>query len=150
HHTGVWLGFARGGVARFVDGRISASYSSSDGLPAGGVRDLQQDPDGTLWVSTETGLGRVKEGRVAILSSTSGLPCDDVRWVRDDRAGALWIATACWLVRLGRADIDRWAAAVGSGDRSAKLVPNALFGGAEGFRAGGVVNYTWPAVVMPD
>src|SRR5262249_32497673 len=105
--NGVWLGFSRGGVAEVVDGRIRTTYSSSDGLPAEWVRDLRLQADGTLWVSTDGGLARVKGSRVAVLTSGDGLPCDDVRWMRVDQDGSFWLSTGSGLVRVPPPDTDR-------------------------------------------
>src|SRR5262249_20239633 len=49
--SGVWLGFAAGGVAHYVDGRIREAYSPADGLGQGVVRWLSLDADGTLWIA---------------------------------------------------------------------------------------------------
>ena len=97
---GLWLGFFLGGIAYYNDGQIRASYSSAEGLPASRVADLQFDPDGALWIATEGGLSRLKNGRVATLTSENGLPCDAVHWLREDDTGSVWLYTSCGLVRL--------------------------------------------------
>src|SRR5262249_55999788 len=62
---GVWLGFIKGGVVFFADGRVQASYGPSQGLGAGTVRQLLFDRDAALWAATEGGGSRVKDGDVA-------------------------------------------------------------------------------------
>src|SRR6202011_3896327 len=106
---GLWLGFYQGGVAYLKDGKVRAWYAASDGLGEGYVSDLQLDGDGTLWAATESGLSRVKNGRVATLTSKNGLPCDTVHWVLEDDAHSVWLNTACGLVRIDRPELDRWA-----------------------------------------
>src|SRR5262249_15911627 len=66
---GLWLGFYDGGVAYFRDGHIRESYSAADGLGAGRGNGLRLDGDGALWASTEGGLRRLRDGRVATLNS---------------------------------------------------------------------------------
>ncbi|HMD98431.1 MAG TPA: two-component regulator propeller domain-containing protein [Terriglobia bacterium] len=109
---GLWLGFAQGGVSYFKDGQVRKSYASVDGLGDGWVIGLQLDRDGTLWASTEGGLSRVKNGRVATLNDKNGLPCNTIRATVEDDSHALWMYTACGLVRIARAELDGWAAAV--------------------------------------
>jgi ligand-binding sensor domain-containing protein len=84
---GLWLGFVFGGVAYFNDGQVRASYSALDGLGEGRVTGFQLDQDGIVWVATEHGLSRLKNGgSIATLNSRNGLPCDEVHWVKEDEA----------------------------------------------------------------
>jgi len=106
---GMWLGFWKGGVAYFKDGQVRASYAAKDGLGKGQVTDLQVDRDGTLWATTEGGLSRVKDGRVATLTSKNGLPCDAADWMVGD-AQSVWMYMACGLVRIARPELDAWVA----------------------------------------
>src|SRR5262249_52997023 len=124
----LWLGFAEGGVAYFADGQIRASYGAADGLADGPVGDLRFDQDGALWVSTERGLSRLKDGRVATLTTKNGLPCDGVHWLMNDDLGSVWLYTACGLVRIPRSDLEAWAA-----DPRIALQP-AVFDGSDGVR----------------
>jgi signal transduction histidine kinase len=105
---GVWLGFYRGGVAYFRDGQIRASYQVADGLGRGIVTDLQLDRSGALWVTTEGGLSRVRDGRVATLNSLNGLPCDAVNWVIEDDSDSFWLYMPCGLVRIDQSDLRAW------------------------------------------
>jgi PAS domain S-box-containing protein len=105
---GLWLGFSRGGVAYFKDGKVSESYSGVAGLGEGIVNSLSLDSDGTLWAATEGGLSRVKNGRVATLTSQNGLPCDTVFWVMQDDAHSFWLYTACGLVRIAGTEMAAW------------------------------------------
>ena len=73
---GLWIGFFLGGIAYFSDGQVRASYTTTDGLGGGRVSDFHFGDDGALWVSTEGGLSRLKNNRVATLTSKNGLPCD--------------------------------------------------------------------------
>jgi signal transduction histidine kinase/ligand-binding sensor domain-containing protein len=107
---GLWLGFLNGGVAYFADGRIHALYSAADGLGEGRVNGFRIDPDGTLWVATEGGLSRLKNGRAATLTSKNGLPCDSVHWAMEDDDHAFWLQMACGLVRVSRSELDAWVA----------------------------------------
>lgn len=104
--SALWLGFGLGGIAFFDRGQIRESYTVTNGLGNGRITHLQLDSDGTLWVSTEGGLSRLKNGRVATLTSRDGLPCDTVQWLIEDDAHSFWINTACGLMRIARSELE--------------------------------------------
>src|SRR5262249_37078370 len=139
-----------GGVARFADGRIQESYTVSSGLGTGAVRHLRLDQDGTIWAATEGGLSRLKNGRVATLNSRNGLPCDIVFWVGADDEGSLWIGTACGLVRVARAEIDGWSAAVDADKNTQRKVSTRLFDSGDGVRIARGFYYNSPVVRSSD
>jgi len=105
---GLWLGFAQGGIAYFKDGQVRASYDSANGLGGGRVEDLQPGSDDAVWAATESGLSRVKDGRISTLTSKNGLPCDSVQWVVEDHDRSFWLYTACGLVRIAGSDLEAW------------------------------------------
>ena len=109
---GVWLSFwGDGGVSYFKDGQIRASYTPADGLGKGHVPGLQLDQDGALWAATsEGGLSRIRDGRIATLTSRNGLPCDTIHWSIEDDDRSFWLYTGCGLVRIRRSELDAWIA----------------------------------------
>jgi PAS domain S-box-containing protein len=107
---GLWIGFSQGGIAYFSDGQVRATYTTTDGLGAGRVRDLQFGDDGALWVSTERGLSQLKNKRIATMTSKNGLPCDGVQWTTEEDDRSLWLYMACGLVRIARSELDAWVA----------------------------------------
>jgi signal transduction histidine kinase/ligand-binding sensor domain-containing protein len=129
---GVWAGIFEGDVVHVVDGAVRATYSTHDGLGRGAVRDLQAMQDGTVWVATERGLSRIKNGAVAKLNTSAGLPCDAVQWFITDDDGAIWMRTPCGLVRVARSDVQAWTAAI---DQGRQPPPFALrvFDNSDGF-----------------
>lgn len=72
---GLWAGgFGNGLAYRAPDGTWSW-LQQKDGLPDDRVYDLALDPDGSLWVATDAGLARVRDGQVVqVLDSRTGLP----------------------------------------------------------------------------
>ena len=143
---GVWLGFFLGGIAHFNDGQIRASYTVANGLTAGRISDLQVDPDGALWIATEGGLSRLKNGRVAALTSKNGLPCDAVHWIREDNAHSFWLYTACGLLRIPRADLDGLAAAVDQQINTTPAIHVTVFDSSDGVRIVASGNHFSPQV----
>jgi ligand-binding sensor domain-containing protein len=106
---GLWIGFWDGGIVHFKEGAIRATYTAGDGLGAGHVNGFLVDRD-ALWVATEGGLSRLRDGRATTLTAKNGLPCNTVHWVADDNAGDFWLNTSCGLVRVARSEIDAWLA----------------------------------------
>ena len=105
---GLWLGFRDGGVAYFKDGQLRTSYSGVEGLGEGMVRGFYIDGHGTLWVPTEGGLSRIKDGHILTLTSKNGLPCNTVHWMMEDDAQSVWLYLSCGLVRVGRSELEAW------------------------------------------
>jgi hypothetical protein len=105
---GIWIGWARRGLAFLKDEKIVKLYKHSQGFE-GEVRDVQVDGDGTVWASTSAGLSRLKDGNVNVLNSKNGLPCDTVHWKKEDNEGSVWLLTSCGLVRLAKSELDAWA-----------------------------------------
>jgi signal transduction histidine kinase/streptogramin lyase len=132
---GLWIGFFGGGISYFSDGGIRASYTAADGLGAGRVSDFRFDDDGTLWVSTEGGLSRLRNNHVATLSSKNGLPCDTVHWAIEDNDHSLWLYTACGLVRIARSELDAWAAAVDKSQGASLPIRVTVFDSSDGVRS---------------
>ena len=145
-HGGLWLGFFLGGVAYYNEGRIQASYTIADGLTAGRVNDFRLDQDGTLWIATESGLSRLKNGRFATLTSRNGLPCDGVHWLREDDARSFWFYTPCGLLRVARSELDAWAIAIDNNINAQTMVQVTVFDISEGVRSLATANHFSPQV----
>ena len=107
---GLWLGFAQGGIAHYQNGQPARSYTTADGLGKGAVMDLHSAPDGTLWIATEAGLSRLRNGRIATLTTQHGLPCNRIHAMVEDSDGAFWLNTACGLLRISASDLAAWSA----------------------------------------
>jgi signal transduction histidine kinase/ligand-binding sensor domain-containing protein len=129
---GLWLGFGLGGIVYYKDGQVQRSYAAGDGLGQGRVNHLRQDPDGTIWASTQGGLSRLKGGRIATLSSKNGLPCDDVHWSMEDDTHSVWLYMACGLVQVARPGLDVWSAEVDESKGSNSLVQTQVFDNSDG------------------
>ena len=145
---GLWLGFSQGGVAWFRDGHVRSSYSAADGLGEGRVNQLRFDGEGALWIATEGGLSRLKNGRIATLTSKSGLPCDAVQWTMEDDAQSVWLMMPCGLVRVERRELDARAIA---GDKAVRTIQATVFDSVDGLRTLAVVgDYTPRVAKSPD
>jgi len=72
------------------------------------IRGFYIDKNGTLWVSTEGGLSRIKDGHILTLTTQNGLPCNTVHWMMEDDAQSVWLYLSCGLVRISRSELDAW------------------------------------------
>lgn len=131
---GLWVGFFDGGMLYFKDGRILKSYTSADGLGKGRVNDFRIESDGTLWITTEGGLSRLKNGKLVTLTTKGGLPCDRTHWSIEDDFHFVWVYTACGLLRISRDDLDAWAAAIERNKNAPARIHPTVLDGSDGAR----------------
>ena len=143
---GLWIGFYKGGVSYFLDGQTRASYTAANGLGAGRVSDFFFDNEGALWISTEGGLSRLKDNRIATLTSKNGLPCDTVHWAIADNDGSMWLYTTCGLVRIARTELDAWAAVVDKDQNAPLRIHSTLFDLSDGVKSLSDPGHTHPQV----
>jgi signal transduction histidine kinase/ligand-binding sensor domain-containing protein len=126
---GLWLGFRDGGAAYLENDQLRASYSGSEGMGGGMVGSFYMDGNQTLWVATEGGLSRIKDGRVLTLTIQNGLPCNMVHWMLEDDARSVWLHLACGVVRIPRSELDAWVS-----DPKRRIGPT-LFDSSDGVRS---------------
>jgi signal transduction histidine kinase/streptogramin lyase len=146
-HGGLWLGFSRGGVVWFRDGQVRSSYSATDGLGKGAVNQLRFDTEGALWIATEGGITRLKDGHIATLTSKSGLPCDAVQWTMEDDAQSAWLMMPCGLVRVARSELNSWASGA---DKTPGTIRAKVFDSSDGLRTLAVVGDYTPRVAKSE
>jgi signal transduction histidine kinase len=81
-------------VAVLADGRVRATYTTTDGLAHDGVRTIYQTRDGDVWIGTYGGLSRIAGGRVTrSYTAADGLSAEHIRAIHEDRDGDLWVGT---------------------------------------------------------
>ncbi|MBV8553909.1 MAG: hypothetical protein JOY54_21645, partial [Acidobacteriaceae bacterium] len=127
---GLWLGFTDGGIAYLKDGRVLAAYDQADGLGHGYVSDLRLGSDGAVWVATESGLSRLKDGRITALTSKNGMPCNALDWVMEDDHW-FWLYMQCGLVRIARSELALWVR------DPRRVVETTVFDSSDGVRSSG-------------
>jgi signal transduction histidine kinase/ligand-binding sensor domain-containing protein len=131
---GLWIGYFLGGISYFSDGQVRTSYTTADGLVAGRISDFYFDKDHVLWVSTEGGLSRLKDGHLATLTGKNGLPCDTIHWAIEDDDRAFWLYTACGLVRITRSELDAWSTAADKKEDTTRRIQVTVFDSSDGVR----------------
>ena len=80
------------------------------------VFDFHEDSDGTMWIATDRGLVRYRNGRWPRSGLAQGLPVDTLFQVVDDQAGSFWLTSNRGVMRVARRDAE----AVLDGRRSAR------------------------------
>ncbi|MBI3492622.1 MAG: hypothetical protein HY047_12715 [Acidobacteria bacterium] len=95
----VWVGFGgSGGVSHIKNGHIH-SYGETDGLPAGPVAMLVEDPSGSMWMGNDHGLYRFAGDRWEKWQLGRGLPAGAVYSGYHDRHGHLLIENEVGIFR---------------------------------------------------
>ncbi len=82
------------GLARYADGAFGV-LSAADGLPAGSVHGLAEDPKRPLlWIAVRgAGLACWEDGRARLVAGSSSPPIDRIASVYVDAAGTVWAGT---------------------------------------------------------
>ncbi|MGE3465563.1 MAG: two-component regulator propeller domain-containing protein, partial [Pyrinomonadaceae bacterium] len=81
------------GLLRFNDYKLTARYSTLDGLPNDFMTFIFEDSKGALWFGGFGGLSKFENGRFLNYSSHHGLTGNYVRTIYEDADGAMWIGT---------------------------------------------------------
>lgn len=102
----LWLGMLGGGVTVVRNG-VSRHYDTRDGVAAGAVRTLYQDPEGVIWAGATQGLSRFRDSRWTAWTAREGLPREEVQSIVEDGIGGLWLLTTSSVVRLALDDLNR-------------------------------------------
>jgi ligand-binding sensor domain-containing protein len=113
---------------------------SDDRAGARKVLDISRGRDGSIWVATENGLSRIKNGRVATLTTANGLPCKTVHWIIEDDLSSYWLYTQCGLLRIARTELEAWTA------EPKRTIQVATFDPVDGIRLVPILKGLRPAV----
>lgn len=117
----VWIGTISG-LHRIHDGTVTRIFSSAS------ITSIDPLPDGSLWVSSESGLIHVPSSLapVKLFTQSDTLPTNVIKGVVDDGAGHLWLGTDQGVVRVDQ------AALLASGDHAGTT--SVVFGRGDGLR----------------
>ncbi|MCX6558675.1 MAG: ATP-binding protein [Candidatus Aminicenantes bacterium] len=95
HDGSILFGTYGGGLHRLQNGRITAVYSTRNGLANDIVRAVLAARDGTIWVGTNGGGIDIlhPDGRIVNYSRRNGLGDDFIYAISQDREGTVWVGT---------------------------------------------------------
>jgi signal transduction histidine kinase/ligand-binding sensor domain-containing protein len=119
---GIWLGFEDGNLGHFEGGKLETfplQQPTARGAGPGGSTtmftgsenrfpSLTIDPDGSVWLSTWSGLVRWKDRQTQILTSRNGLPCDEIVSAIRDSQATLWLYTKCGFIGIADSELEQW------------------------------------------
>ena len=107
HEGGLWIGSLNGTLTYYRDGQ-----TSTISIPAQGseftLMDLALDSDDSLLLSTSEGLFRWDNQHWQVLNHRNGIPEGAVSTAIRDDVGALWLYAQRGLVRITKAEYDKW------------------------------------------
>jgi ligand-binding sensor domain-containing protein len=87
-----WFGTWGAGLSRY-DGKNWKNYTTRDGLPGNFISDILVDPEATLWIATEGGVGMFDHNRWRIFTRHDGMVDDSVFTANIDARGFKWFGT---------------------------------------------------------
>lgn len=87
---------------RSPDGDLQTFRAGTD-FPGSAVFSLLEDRRGDLWIATDRGLTRRRNGRFSTVGTDGGLPSNSLFDLREDTVGGLWMTSTRGLIR---ADLD--------------------------------------------
>jgi len=100
----LWIGTSDGIAALSAGGALRA-WPAGAAFPAHNAFDFLGDADGTLWIASDRGLLRWRDGRFRVYDHRVGLPRDKLFRILDDGQGHLWTTSNQGAFRIARADI---------------------------------------------
>ncbi|HEX7315675.1 MAG TPA: triple tyrosine motif-containing protein [Pyrinomonadaceae bacterium] len=105
-NSSIWILDTRDKLVRYHDGQMETFplAHNESGLIAYWLVHF----DSALWLATNKGLYRWKEGRLSVLDSSNGLPCSPVYSLVKDNLGSLWLYGQCGLLRVSASDLATW------------------------------------------
>ena len=83
-----------------------AYYDDKSGLPTIGVFSSVEDPDGTVWLTTQAGITRYKNGEFDNIDFTSGLPENSLFGFLPDQMGYVWFPSNRGLIRAQKQELN--------------------------------------------
>lgn len=105
---GIWLGsYSDNKIAHYRSGQLQV-VSLPQRERSLIVNNLLAESAGSVWVATNGGLFRWKDGEVRDLGIKNGLPCSLIFSIIKDDRGSLWLYTNCGLVSIAQSELDKW------------------------------------------
>lgn len=94
----------------FYPFKLSAVYTTRNGLASNFVRTISEDADGVLWIGTyDHGLLRFKDGKFTNYTTADGLFNDGVFRILEDSRGNLWMSSNRGISRVSKKQLNDFA-----------------------------------------
>ncbi|MEN1956809.1 two-component regulator propeller domain-containing protein [Luteimonas changyuni] len=108
HHADdgtLWVGLLGGLARRGPDGRLAVLEPEVD-FPALSAFDFLSDPDGTLWIASDRGVLRHRDGAFKLYGRREGLTGSALFRILPDDFGNLWVSSNEGVTRIPRRAFD--------------------------------------------
>ena len=102
---GVLVGGPDGMAHVTADGQVRYWQPDRE-LPARSIYDFLRDADGTLWIASDRGLLRLRDGQFAVLDHRFGLPQERLFRLLDD-GQHLWLSSNRGVLQVARAQVQQ-------------------------------------------
>lgn len=103
----LWIGTGQGEVFRH-DAAGLYPLLARETSDVGAVLCFHESADRNLWLGTEKGLYRVKDGTLETFGSQAGVPGDAIDGILEDQFGRLWLGRKHGISRVARRDLEVW------------------------------------------
>lgn len=101
----LWIGTNNGMAMLDAGGRLRRWEPEHD-VPAQYFFDFLRDGRGDLWIASDRGLLRMRDGRFTVYDHARGLPRDKLFRIIDDGVGSLWLSSNTGVFRVARRELD--------------------------------------------
>lgn len=88
----LWVGSLGAGVAAISPAGTVTRYTTRQGLPGDSVFCLASDSAGAVWICTNEGLARFRDGKFRVFTTADGLPSNGMRATCEASDGTRWVA----------------------------------------------------------
>ncbi len=106
----LWVGTYDGGLNLVSDNKITAVFTTENGLVSDFVTALYQDVVGIVWVGTrDGGLHRIEGESITAYTTKEGLHNNTVIYIVADGQGNLWMTSNQGLSRVNRNELNEYA-----------------------------------------
>jgi ligand-binding sensor domain-containing protein len=102
----LWAGTWAAGAVRYCHG-VFTTFTTKDGLPANRIVRIDEDEEGAIWLFTDPGVAKWKDGRMIRVAPEPGSPFNDVLTAPRDKVGVDGYLFGLW--RIGKNGWQRFA-----------------------------------------
>ncbi len=99
------------GWCRFKNGALVEHYTTKEGLASDVVMCSYEDAEGVVWIATNAGFHRLKNGVLTALTLKDGLQSESVYNILEDERGELWLGGNDGIQLVAKSDLNTVAEA---------------------------------------
>jgi ligand-binding sensor domain-containing protein/signal transduction histidine kinase len=101
----LWIGRADGILTISATGLVK-SYGTGEGLPAGAINGIFEDPRGAIWVAGDFGIGQLRGDRFYAIVSSDAFPIQLAAAIEAADPRSVWVGAVSGLFLIERSDLE--------------------------------------------